>query len=104
EKALDEVARINPTSSQFPNEFVYIDLESVENGILLQKRIIKKGEAPSRAQRLLKENDVIFQTVRPYQKNNYYFKRNDDLDYVASTGYAQLRAFESSMYLFQFIH
>lgn len=104
EKALDEVAKINPASSQLPNEFAYIDLESVENGVLLQKRIIKKEEAPSRAQRLLKVNDVIFQMVRPYQRNNYYFKKSDDLHYVASTGYAQLRAFESSMYLYQFIH
>ena len=42
--------------------------------------------------------------VRPYQKNNYFFKPDDDLEYVASTGYAQLRAYGSSMYLFQYLH
>src|SRR5690606_15475726 len=68
------------------------------------RRVIQKEGAPSRAQRLLKDKDVIFQMVRPYQKNNYYFNRSDDSEYVASTGYAQLRAFESSMYLYQFIH
>lgn len=104
EKSLEEVAEVNPASSQLPDEFVYIDLESVENGVLLKRRVIQKEEAPSRAQRLLKDKDVIFQMVRPYQKNNYYFNRSDDSEYVASTGYAQLRAFESSMYLYQFIH
>ncbi len=104
EKTLEEIAEVNPASSQLPDEFVYIDLESVENGVLLKRKIIQKEGSPSRAQRLLKNNDVIFQMVRPYQKNNYYFNRNDDLEYVASTGYAQLRAFESSMYLYQLIH
>jgi type I restriction enzyme S subunit len=104
EKKLGEVCQINPKVSQLPERFVYIDLESVENGTLLQKKFINSVGAPSRAQRLLKDNDVIFQMVRPYQKNNYYFFKSDDLDYVASTGYAQLRAFKSSMYLYQFIH
>ena len=104
EKTLDAVCEINPRVSQLPEQFVYIDLESVENGTLLQKKFLRSDGAPSRAQRHLKENDVIFQMVRPYQKNNYYFFKNDDFDYVASTGYAQLRSFESSMYLYQFIH
>ena len=50
----------------------------------------RKESAPSRAQRLAKKGDVFYQTVRPYQKNNYLFKL-DDIDYVFSTGYAQLR-------------
>lgn len=62
------------------------------------------SEAPSRAQRLLKKADVIFQTVRPYQQNNYYFLPDDSFKYVASTGYAQLRAYESSSFLYQYVH
>ena len=104
EKKLDEVCEINPKVLQLPEQFVYIDLESVEKGILLQRKIMKSKGAPSRAQRLLKENDVIFQMVRPYQNNNFHFLGGDDLKYVASTGYAQLRAFHSSKYLYQFIH
>lgn len=104
EKELEDVCEVNPKISKLPEKFVYIDLESVENGTLLQRKIIKKDSAPSRAQRLLKNDDVIFQMVRPYQKNNYYFIKRDNYEYVASTGYAQLRAFESSRYLYQFIH
>jgi len=44
----------------------------------------------------------LFQMVRPYQKNNLYFDK--DGDYVASTGYAQIRTKNSSMFIFQYIH
>ncbi|WP_419603578.1 restriction endonuclease subunit S [Thiolapillus sp.] len=104
EKELSEICEINPSVKSLPEKFVYIDLESVEAGQLLQKKIISRNGAPSRAQRLLKKGDVVFQMVRPYQKNNYFFLPDDDLNYVASTGYAQLRAYESNKYLFQYLH
>ena len=102
EKLLNQVSKINPKSDNLPCEFVYIDLESVEKGLLIKQNKILKVEAPSRAQRLLSNNDILFQTVRPYQKNNYYFNLGDD--YVASTGYAQIRAKESSLFLYQKLH
>ena len=104
EKRLDRVCEVNPKSEALPDEFVYIDLESVEAGNLLQKNIINRSEAPSRAQRLLEHGDIIFQLVRPYQKNNYLFNESDRTRYVASTGYAQLRAKQSNAYLYQFVH
>ncbi|HMO16850.1 MAG TPA: restriction endonuclease subunit S [Oligoflexia bacterium] len=104
EKRLGDVCLINPARNELPDKFVYIDLESVESGKLLQKKIIKKKDAPSRAQRVLVDNDIIFQVVRPYQKNNYFCKFDDLYNYVASTGYAQLRSFDISLFLFQVIH
>lgn len=104
EKSLHQICEVNPSVKKLPDTFVYIDLESVESGVLLQKKQLSLDGAPSRAQRLLKSGDVIFQVVRPYQKNNYFFEPVDDLNYVASTGYAQLRAFESNKYLFHYLH
>lgn len=104
EKRLDEICAVNPASDRLSEHFIYIDIESVENGVLLQKKYMALEDAPSRAQRRLKSGDVIFQMVRPYQKNNFIFYPDDDLDYVASTGYAQLRAYESEMYLYQYLH
>ncbi len=43
EKMLVEIAQINPASFHLPNKFAYIDLESVENGVLLRKKIIRTG-------------------------------------------------------------
>ena len=104
EKELFHVCEINSCAKFLPRNFVYIDLESVAEGRLLKKKIIPRENAPSRAQRLLKAGDLIFQMVRPYQKNNYFFMPCDNLNYVASTGYAQLRAYESNRYLFQYMH
>ena len=87
---LGEVGEINPSNKEpIPNQFIYIDLESVIAGKLLVENFILKGNAPSRAQRLVYKNDVLYQTVRPYQRNNYIHKKQGN--YVASTGYALIR-------------
>lgn len=98
---LGNTCEINPKSESLPNSFVYIDLESVSSGVLLKEEVVFKSNAPSRAQRLLKKGDVLFQMVRPYQKNNLFF--NLEGDYVGSTGYAQLRTKFSSEFLFQYL-
>jgi type I restriction enzyme S subunit len=101
-KKLGEVAEINPSNKSLPEKFIYIDLESVSKGELLKENEIIKEEAPSRAQRVLKENDVLFQMVRPYQMNNLFFNKIGD--YVASTGYAQIRTGQIPKYVFQYLH
>ena len=102
-KKLKEITKINPKNSDLPKSFIYIDLESVENGILTKNNRINKKEAPSRAQRLLKKDDILYQTVRPYQKNNYFYNLNNE-DYVASTGYAQIRTKQNAIFVFQYLH
>ncbi|MFD1957808.1 restriction endonuclease subunit S [Paenibacillus thailandensis] len=101
---LGSLCEINPKSDPIPNEFVYIDLESVESGQLYEINVIRKEDAPSRAQRLLREKDVLFQTVRPYQKNHYIFKDVFDLPVVASTGFAQLRNEKSSEFIYHLLY
>ncbi len=103
-KSLKNACEVNPANSELPEQFVYVDLESVEAGQLKARKIVNRDEAPSRAQRLLRFGDVIFQIVRPYQRNNLHFKIEEDIRYVASTGYAQLRANESDDFLFQAVH
>lgn len=103
-KRLGEVCEINPTGADLPERFVYIDLESVEAGELVHRKIISREGAPSRAQRVLSPGDIVFQMVRPYQKNNLLFSLKDGEHYVASTGYAQLRAYGSAEFLYQLIH
>ena len=104
EKSINSISDVNPSHDGLPDSFVYIDLESVEQGKLVAQKVINREGAPSRAQRLLSKRDVIYQTVRPYQRNNLFFDVEDELDYVASTGYAQLRAHASPAFLFQLLH
>ena len=103
-KPLKEIAKINPTNEGLPDSFVYIDLESVEAGELKAKAKIAREGAPSRAQRVLERGDIIYQVVRPYQRNNLLCDFKDGDDYVASTGYAQIRARGSNGFLYQAIH
>lgn len=98
EKTLSEISTINPKTI-VPLEFEYVDLESVSGTEMTSHRTEHKATAPSRAQRLAKKGDIFYQTVRPYQKNNYYFDMDDD-NYVFSTGYAQIRPSIYGKYLF----
>lgn len=97
QRKLGEVAEFNP-KSELPAVFEYVDLESVVGTEMVSHRTEIKDSAPSRAQRLAQVGDVFFQTVRPYQKNNYLFEKSDN-NYVFSTGYAQLRPFIDARFL-----
>ena len=101
---LNKISTINPKSDNLPNKFIYIDLESVQKGILLNKNIIHKIHAPSRAQRTVKLNDILFQTVRPYQQNNYFVSEVCDIPYIASTGYALIRTNQDPYFIYTLMH
>ena len=101
---LSKESIINPKTPALENEFVYIDLESVVKGELINVNQISKSEAPSRAQRVLSDNDILFQCVRPYQLNNYIYHRQDNRQWVASTGYAQIRTKHSINFFYQLLN
>lgn len=94
---LTDIATINPPS-ELPETFNYVDLESVIGTEIVKYRRETKFSAPSRAQRVAEDNDVFYQMVRPYQKNNCIFRGNDKT-FVFSTGYAQLRPNCNSYFL-----
>ena len=71
----------------------YIDLTSVdrENNNITGTTEINALNAPSRAQKIVKENDVIFATTRPTQQRVALISKEFS-DEIASTGYCVLRA------------
>jgi len=93
QRKLGSLAIFNP-KAELPNVFEYVDLESVVGTEMLSHRTESKRTAPSRAQRLAQTGDLFYQTVRPYQKNNFLFEKSDKY-YVFSTGYAQMRPVDS---------
>lgn len=104
--SLQDIATVNPKSDSLQKSFVYIDLEAVEKGELRKTQEIIRAEAPSRAQRVIYKNDILFQCVRPYQKNNYIHKiqNTSNKQWVASTGYAQIRTAESPNYIYHLLN
>ncbi|KRL83661.1 restriction endonuclease s subunits-like protein [Ligilactobacillus apodemi DSM 16634 = JCM 16172] len=91
-RKLKEILEINPKTEKVPDIFEYVDLGSVVGTDLIKHTKTLKESAPSRAQRLAKKGDVFYQTVRPYQKNNYLYELQYN-NYIFSTGYAQLRPY-----------
>ena len=100
-KKLEAIGIFNPYSN-LPQEFEYVDLESVVGTELINSRKETIETAPSRAQRLASRGDVFYQAVRPYQKNNYLFDLPYD-NYVFSTGYIQIRPTINSYYLLSIV-
>ena len=101
QRKLGDVAIVNP-KDEVPSIFEYVDLESVIGTKMVSHRTETKNTAPSRAQRVARLGDLFYQTVRPYQKNNYLFEKAGK-NYVFSTGYAQLRPLIDGYFLLSIV-
>lgn len=80
--------RKNPRES-----FEYIEISGIDNksGLIKKTRSVLGSKAPSRAQRVVHFNDVIFATTRPYLKNIAVVPAELD-NQIASSGFCVLRA------------
>ena len=94
-KRLGEISDVNPqnfSSNTNPNyKFNYITLEQVDSGKLLGYSEEVFRTAPSRAQRILRNGDVLMSTVRPNLMAHLFFHEQVP-NAVCSTGFAVLRA------------
>jgi type I restriction enzyme, S subunit len=86
------------------DEFVYIDINAIDNSSLkiVEPKKYKWRDAPSRAQQIIKTNDILFSTVRTYLKNIAYVSKDYD-NQVASTGFCVIRSKINSKYVFYLV-
>jgi len=90
ECALSSVATSNNHSigKNYTYETIqYLDTGSITNGKIEGYQEVKLSEAPSRAKRLVKHEDIIYSTVRPIQRH-YGFIQNPIDTLVVSTGFS----------------
>ncbi|HID8082165.1 hypothetical protein BSQ79_18330 [Serratia marcescens] len=91
---IGELSHVDPEnlpSSTPPNyEFDYISLEQIDRGVLLGTTRLVFSDAPSRARRLLRCNDVMVSTVRPNLKSHYLVD-HEVSDLICSTGFSVIR-------------
>lgn len=88
---------INPVKEE-GKEFIYIDIDSVENGTgrySLDKKILG-SKAPSRARRFATSGSTIISTVRPNLRGFAYIEK-EIVDSVYSTGFAILKSKDESL-------
>ncbi len=90
-EVLQKTETINPLQSP-EAEFDYIDVSSVSNTTfkIEETQTLKGKNAPSRARRLVKANDVLFATIRPTLRRIAVVTEHLDKQ-VCSTGYFVLR-------------
>ncbi|MDD2746569.1 MAG: restriction endonuclease subunit S [Acidithiobacillus ferrooxidans] len=100
-KRLGEIGDIDPenlsnnTAADF--FFYYISLESVDNGTLIDSQPYSFGTAPSRARRILRDEDIMISTVRPNLKSHLYVSASIS-GMICSTGFSVLRPHKSIVY------
>ena len=92
---LGSVCLVNPEARgrdwKYP-QIEYIDISSVGTGRMVQPPSVLPFEnAPSRAQRLVRNGDIIISTVRPNRRSFLYMK-DVRPNTVVSTGFVVLRA------------
>src|SRR4030042_1545280 len=89
-KVVGGLVKINEDTinKNYPEKNIeYIDTSSVDNGHLVETQKLKLEEAPSRAKRILKDNDILISTVRPNLKHFFFIKKSKK-NLVGSTGFA----------------
>ena len=89
-----------------PNEdFLYLDISNVESktGKILEVKKIKGYSAPSRARRVIRTNNVLFSTVRPYLRSFTIVPSFLD-NQICSTGFAVFSCPKGINHKFLFYH
>ena len=86
----------------------YIDIGSIDNKnqkLNEEEKIIEASQAPSRARKIVKLNDIVYSTVRPYLHNMAIINRKFSEEPIASTGFAVLSCFSGlfNKYLFYYL-
>jgi type I restriction enzyme, S subunit len=91
---LGNIADINAeniSTKNAPRTINYIDISSVKIGVISKISKILFEEAPSRARRKVKSEDIIWSTVRPIRKS-FALILDPEENTVVSTGFAVIRA------------
>jgi type I restriction enzyme S subunit len=100
-KRLSDVVDTDPENlgSDTPAKFSfnYISLEDVERGCLRSISQQVFATAPSRARRVLKNDDILVSTVRPNLQSHLLFKEKVG-DWICSTGFCVIRCREGVTY------
>jgi type I restriction enzyme S subunit len=99
---LGDVLECNPETLSSKDNFkiiLYLDTSNITNNRIneLQELDLEKDEIPSRAKRKVKDNDIIFSTVRPALKHYGIIKNLPD-NLIVSTGFAVFRVKEAVIF------
>lgn len=90
---LKDIAKINPsniTKKYKYGEIEYLDTANITEGIVDKLIHYEISDAPSRAKRIVENNDIIYSTVRPNLKH-YGIIKNPYNNLIVSTAFSVIR-------------
>jgi len=93
----------------FDDMFPYIEIGSINitTGVIKNLNYLAKADAPSRAKKIVRENDIIVSTTRPNRGAIAFIEKEYNL-HIASTGFSVLRNLKtdsiSKAYLYLILH
>jgi len=93
EYKLKDITEINSENidKNYDGKYInYLDTSNITNGKIDNLQYINIGDAPSRAKRIVKINDIIYSTVRP-NLCHYGILRKLEKNMIVSTGFVVLR-------------
>lgn len=89
-KEIGELAKINELSIKGDfkySKIEYVDIDSVNQGVIRNPQVLQLVDAPSRAKRIVRNKDIIISTVRPNLKH-FAFIQKAKPNTIVSTGFA----------------
>lgn len=89
---LGDIADFNKSSigkSEPIKEIIYLDTSSITDNVISETAVLDITEAPSRAQRKVTNNTIIYSTVRPRLKH-YGILNNPQYNFIVSTGFVTI--------------
>lgn len=106
--ACHAVERVSSKERKNEDTFIYLDIGSINNNknIIETYKEYQWKDAPSRAQYIIKLDDILFSTVRTYLKNTAMIEEEKFNHQIASSGFTVIRVLDNFIkpkYIFKYI-
>ena len=106
--ACHAVERVSSKERKNEDTFIYLDIGSINNNknIIETYKEYQWKDAPSRAQYIIKLDDILFSTVRTYLKNIAMIEEEKFNHQIASSGFTVIRVLDNFIkpkYIFKYI-
>ncbi|MFN5168942.1 MAG: restriction endonuclease subunit S [Cyclobacteriaceae bacterium] len=89
----EKVESVKRSNQDPKKEFIYLDIGGIDNvqNRIRDHKVYKWSDAPSRAQQIVRKNDILFSTVRTYMRNIALVEGDDYDSQLASSGFCVIR-------------
>jgi type I restriction enzyme S subunit len=90
----EKVERVKLKEQNPEKEFIYLDIGCIDNKLnkVIEHKTYKWKDAPSRAQQIIINEDILFSTVRTYLRNIAFVDKPIYNNNICSSGFTVIRA------------